>query len=583
LEAGLWLVAGAMPLAWSTSLFAEYTLPKLLLLSAGVLVSSAGLFWGAASGAIRVRSTEMDLPLLASAAALALATVFSRDRLLSLSGSYNEHSFGVWPMLLCVAVYYLAAWGLEGERQRRVRMLSIVVGAAVSCYAVLQGLGFEPWELSGNIPQGRAVSAFGSPVYLGAYLALVLPLALDSALVKSRERWYGTVSLALIAAGLWATISKGAWLAAGTGALAYLALTGRLRPRRWGRWVRTAAILGVAAAALILALRLSLRGTDWTQTSRREIWRSAWAAFLDRPATGWGPDTFELVFRRHKSEAYVRSANLASFQVHAHNDFLQALATTGLAGTAAYAFFIAALAMAAWRRLREPTGGTLAAALASALIALLLNMQFNPPPLAALAMAAMFMGMLCVPIGPLKVGAKPGTPRALLPAGLLLLAGIVSVGLSWRMVRADGELRAALELQRLGLNDQALERLLSAVRLNGWELEYRKRIVRHLTQRAHDGLSRLERFDLAARHAAEARNLHPKHAQAHYLCGFTALKQAQAGRPERLHAAEMALDSALDLDPLGGPVLRARYRAALLRGDPGAAAWRERLERLERR
>jgi hypothetical protein len=81
-------------------------------------------------------------------------------------------------------------------------------------------------------------------------------------------------------------------------------------------------------------------------------------------------------------------------QAHANNDLLQALATTGLAGLAAYAWLL----LAAWRRLRnalrDETRRADAAAAGAGLAAAFVVAKFNPVPLDGLALAALLLGLL---------------------------------------------------------------------------------------------------------------------------------------------------------------------------------------------
>ena len=49
-EAGLWLAIAGTALAWTDAVYAEYVLPKLLMLSAAVLICAVGVALAAFSG-----------------------------------------------------------------------------------------------------------------------------------------------------------------------------------------------------------------------------------------------------------------------------------------------------------------------------------------------------------------------------------------------------------------------------------------------------------------------------------------------------------------------------------------------------
>jgi O-antigen ligase len=67
--------------------------------------------------------------------------------------------------------------------------------------------------------------------------------------------------------------------------------------------------------------------------SRFSIWRSALAATKARPLTGFGPDTFRLVFPRFKEAEYTQQVGRLSVADNVHNYPLQLAATLGIPGS----------------------------------------------------------------------------------------------------------------------------------------------------------------------------------------------------------------------------------------------------------
>src|SRR5205807_2672583 len=137
-------------------------------------------------------------------------------------------------------------------------------------------------------------------VYLGAYLALWLPPALHWSWDEPGEKSLGRVALALIAAGLAATLTRAAWGAALVGAAAYAALSGKLGTLRWN--AKRAAAAAALALMLVVAgsFGLARRRHLGEETVRLSIWRTAAAAFAEHPVLGAGLDGFESAFRRHR-------------------------------------------------------------------------------------------------------------------------------------------------------------------------------------------------------------------------------------------------------------------------------------------
>ncbi|MBI5242461.1 MAG: O-antigen ligase family protein, partial [Elusimicrobia bacterium] len=352
LTAGLCLVAAGAPLAWTRLVVAEYTLPKLLALCLGLLCAAAGLLLSLRPGRPLFRS-RLDLPALACLLALGASAFASQDPLLSLLGQYNNYAYGLWALALYAAAYFLSARA-PGPAQRRL-ILDFALGAAlaVSAYAVLQAAGLEPFTLSAELPTGRSVSTIGSPVHLGEYLALLFPLALQRALSAGAGRLLGMLGLPLMSLALWSTVSRGAWLAALAGTAFYWAFSGRPRQSLSGLPRMLAALL-LLALLLLPASRIISRSASASDIGRIETWKTAWASFAGSPWLGSGPDTFCEIHRKNRGDAFIRAMGPTAHSGDAHNDLLQVLSTTGLAGGLAYLWLLAALALEAARVMRVP-------------------------------------------------------------------------------------------------------------------------------------------------------------------------------------------------------------------------------------
>jgi O-antigen ligase len=226
-----------------------------------------------------------------------------------------------------------------------------IAGALVAIVAVLQFFGVG-WVLSGPLPDyNRAYSTLGSPVYSGAFLAFCLVFA-------------GRFDGAVIIAGLLATVSRGAWVAAALG-LAY---------RDWPQLTATKKRLflyGVAIGAMFL---FSFKPPS--DLGRVVLWRTALEAWLARPWLGWGPGCFYEIAERWRDPAWDEAFGIAS-QDHAHNLFLEALATTGIIGLAGLICLLYMLWGISCRRTR------------AALLSVFVVGMINPLPLAVKAMCLM--------------------------------------------------------------------------------------------------------------------------------------------------------------------------------------------------
>jgi tetratricopeptide (TPR) repeat protein len=157
-----------------------------------------------------------------------------------------------------------------------------------------------------------------------------------------------SLTATVLSLGLLRTGSRGGFLAAGAGLLTLGALIlrdGDLRGRArgWIARVPPSWRYGIPIAATALALSLNrafldrltgsvLRAGDSFATSRLHIWKPALAMFLQNPLIGTGLDTFKIAFPRYAGPDFNRIDGIFVSSRTAHNEWLQAAATTGLPG-----------------------------------------------------------------------------------------------------------------------------------------------------------------------------------------------------------------------------------------------------------
>lgn len=372
---------------WSSSMPAGFVIPKLLIVSACVMLAAAALALDPVE-----RCRRLDLPMLACLAALAISCWFSVDWRLSLEGRYGHWELGAWACLLYAALLSLSAAapvprGIVGA-----------LGAILGLQAYLQTQGLDPFVRPDALPAGlRAIGTIGNPPSLGALLAMLAMVA-------------GPLQIPFIMAGLVASGSRGAVLAAAMG------LVARIFPRK-AHWVMLAAFV-VWLAAPVKAPK---------DIARAEVWGMALNVWGENFLAGSGPDTFEIGFRANRTPDYAKAVGSeATKQEHAHNDLLQIAATMGLLGLASYAFLLGHL---------EAT---------PAMIALFVAAKFNMPSFIVIAIGCVIFG------SQLHVPVRASDTRW--PWIAIALIGYVSMALSVLIMRADllageGRYSAALNLR----------------------------------------------------------------------------------------------------------------------------------------
>ena len=359
------LVCG-VPLVFNPAYIDGYNLPKISLFY--LLTTAIFALWlisGIKEGKIRFKIPALFFGALFLILANAVATVFSMNPLQSLWGQYMFHSFGLLPLATAFVFAFLIC-----QLDIKNSVFNWVILAAV--LSTIYGIG-------GAGESGRMNTTFGSPIYYSVFAAAVAPVALARFFErKNRPVWL--IAIIILAAGLFIAGSRGAWIALGVSVAVFL-FTALARKQLKAKQILTV-LAGVAAlgACLFLSsasfnkLRTTFNVNDFSNFSRHEGWKAGLDIIKEKPLLGAGPANFQLAFIRHKTLEYIRSVGPETLQGHAHNDIVQAAATTGLVGLAAYAcFWIMLLAGA----IKNTKNGLFETGILSGITAMLVFNQFN--------------------------------------------------------------------------------------------------------------------------------------------------------------------------------------------------------------
>lgn len=247
-------------------------------------------------------------------------------------------------------------------------------GFLVAIFGILQQLTFNGklyWfrEMRyGGIPFGPYVNRN----HFAGFIELVIPVALvPLALGKVRkERWYVVGIFALVPIGaLFLSASRGGIVSFGA-ELAVLALLMVLR-RTAGRHALAGGLVLLLAFLMVSWLGVrqvldrfsSLQTLEVTVGKRATMRQDTWRIFLDHPWTGTGLGTLQKVFPAYETLYDGRVVN------HTHNDYLEELAETGIAGGLCWACFLGVLFFGSLRQLFQRDKSFAAALHLSGLVA----------------------------------------------------------------------------------------------------------------------------------------------------------------------------------------------------------------------
>ncbi|MFQ5342699.1 MAG: O-antigen ligase family protein [Anaerolineae bacterium] len=338
------------------------------------------------------------LPTLLLLTAYLISTASSVLPRVSLWGSY-ERGQGLYTLTTYIVLFFLVREILSTSVGRQ-RLLDAIlfVSLPISVYAVLQHFGLDPltFQTGGAAVTLRAIGTLGNPIFLGAYLAMVIPVTVlcayqawqrmpDGRASPGMAGMYGVLLLFQLAAFFFAQ-SRGPALGLvaglGYGVIMWAA-------RGWGRRgvaVGAAVILfGMIVIGLLPALAPETAGlgrlgqliapTSRTGQQRLLAWEGAVSLATAQPARMWvgfGPETFRDTVGAYLPDRMAALKPDEDFD-RAHNAVLDLWATAGLLGVAAYLLMIGAVLYYGLRTLGLVPGPTdrwrfLALALAGSLL-----------------------------------------------------------------------------------------------------------------------------------------------------------------------------------------------------------------------
>ncbi len=313
-----------------------------------VLETGAGLLFVA--WAVRLYFTDREIvvsPLLPPLLALCLVALGQ----LVFHGTASPYSTRLELQLLLAyaIILFLASQAFRSaDDWRGFVWFLMFFGFAVAIFGILQHLTFNGklyWfrEMRyGGIPFGPYVNRN----HFAGFAELVIPVALVPLVLGKvrRERWFAVGIFALLPiVALLFSASRGG-IVSFAAEICVLTLIIALR-RAGGRHVLAGGVVLLLAFMLVSWLGVrqmlerfsSMQSLEVTEGKRASMRHDAWHIFRDHPWAGTGLGTLPIVFPPYESLYDGRVVN------HAHNDYLEVLADTGLAGGFCCAWFLGVL------------------------------------------------------------------------------------------------------------------------------------------------------------------------------------------------------------------------------------------------
>lgn len=329
--------------------------------------------------AVIFQRTPLDIPLLLFLGANILSTIFSIDPHTSFWGYYSRLNGGLLSTVSYLLLYWAFVSNMNFNHAQNLLKFGLFSGFLISLWGISEHFGVSPSciilkrELNNfcwiqNV-QTRVFATLGQPNWLAAYLAMLIFPALYFFLTATNKLSRSIYYLLLTAYYLTFTFtySRGPTLGLIGGMLAFLVYL-LLRPG--GVKTHLGGVITILASFLLINLlfgsaftsfrlvskfaaparpgialpaasgtQLENGGTESGQI-RFIVWKGALDIFKHYPIFGSGLETFAYSYYQYRPVAHNLTSEWDFLYNKAHNEYLNYLATTGIAGFGIYVILI---------------------------------------------------------------------------------------------------------------------------------------------------------------------------------------------------------------------------------------------------
>jgi O-antigen ligase/tetratricopeptide (TPR) repeat protein len=278
----------------------------------------------------------------------------------TLKGFYLRDE-GFYTFFSYIVIFFMVIQTTKRQRQLDLLITGIIFSSIpITFYGILQHFGIDPiWK---DRISDRVTGTFGGPIFMGAYLIMVIPLVLSRLIENIRRMPLNicyVILLSLQLAALYFTKSRGPAVGFAVAITLFILIIAARRRIKW-LFISLIAVILIGAVLLIphspLSFlkpylgRFALQEGEASNTIkvRFAIWKSAETALKARPArllTGYGFESIYPLYFKYNNPDIARYEQADNAADHSHNDTFDLLVTGGIPGLL---LFMAIIAFAAY-------------------------------------------------------------------------------------------------------------------------------------------------------------------------------------------------------------------------------------------
>lgn len=306
----------------------EIQIPVAVLYLIGVLAVVVWHLWRC--GNLDLPRTRIDRPLLAVLGIGAISVMLSSNVYFSISALVL--------LLANVTLLFAVAIWFDLRSARSLAWIWLAAGSIEAVYGLIQ---FSE--------TGVPIATIGNRDWLAAYLVISIFISfplLASAKTRVTGKVLGAACSVVILSALATCNSLGAWLGLGAGALLIL-----FREVWSKNHIKALLLVGaiVVAGAGLLVFKFHKVENLWAENVRPPIWRGVLTMVRDSPLIGTGLGTFTYAYASYRPPEYHARPQATNLTDHAHNEFLEITAESGIFGLAIMLWLWGVVLARGWR------------------------------------------------------------------------------------------------------------------------------------------------------------------------------------------------------------------------------------------
>ncbi len=420
---------------------------------------------------------------------LVTSTVLSINPTMSFFGNYKRYE-GLTTWLAYFIILTATVNFVEREKVARYLKFSLFVAMPISAYAMLQFFGWDFLQFSSNTDLTRSFSTLGNPVFLGAYLVLIIPVSLGLFLMETTNKSYlYAIAFVILFFTLISTCTRAAWLGAISGIATFLVLS------NWKFHKKKKVFLLIFITSLLFLsifflqinqrlprvysrIKSAFELSSGSVSKRFDLWQTAVSLTKKRPLFGWGIENFRDSAWPYRPDNPFGEAPIST---RPHNQLLYLGASVGVTGLIAFLWLIYTMLARAMNGVRETEnqrGQILSTAIVAAVVGYLVQEQFSFSLVEVTPLFWLFIG-LAVILGDkntklFQYSFKKYQNFFVVIAAFAMAGLLIAIFFSARFFLADYHYRQYLD------GRPALVELNTAVDLNPYENLYRNELGTYL-------------------------------------------------------------------------------------------------------